>query len=43
LFGIGYYKAKVTFGRNFIKQGIEMTVIGMVSALVGYIVGLLLR
>jgi len=39
LFGVGYYKAKKTLGRNLIKQGIEMMVIGMVSAIVGYLVG----
>ncbi len=39
LFIVGYYKAKKTLGRNLFKQGVEMTVIGMVSALVGYLVG----
>ena len=39
LFLIGYYKAKVTLGRSFLKMGIEMMVIGMVSALVGFFVG----
>jgi predicted membrane protein (TIGR00267 family) len=43
LFGVGYYKAKKTLGRNLIKQGIEMMVIGMVSALVGYLVGKLFK
>lgn len=39
LFVVGYYKAKKTIGRNFVKEGIEMMAIGMVSALVGYFVG----
>lgn len=43
LFGIGFYKAKVTLGRHLIRQGIEMTVIGMTSALVGYLIGSLFK
>lgn len=43
LFIVGYYKAQQTLGRKFIISGIEMTVIGMVSALVGYLVGILLK
>ncbi len=43
LFIVGYYKAKVTLGRSLIKQGIEMMAIGMVSALVGYLVGSLFK
>lgn len=43
LFFVGYYKAKKTLGREFIKHGIEMMVIGMVSALVGYLVGSLFK
>lgn len=39
LFGMGYYKAKMTLGRNLIHQGIEIMIIGMISALVGYLVG----
>lgn len=39
LFAVGYYKAKKTLGRQLIKQGIEMMVIGMVSAMVGYLIG----
>ena len=39
LFFVGYYKAKKTLGRDFIKQGLEMMFIGMISALVGYLVG----
>lgn len=39
LFFVGYYKAKQTLGRQLLKQGFEMTVIGMASALVGYLVG----
>lgn len=43
LFAVGYYKAKQTLGRNLLKQGIEMAVIGMASALVGYLVGSLFK
>ncbi|HLC93951.1 MAG TPA: VIT1/CCC1 transporter family protein [Patescibacteria group bacterium] len=39
LFLVGSYKAKVTIGRNVLRQGIEMMVIGMVSAFVGYAIG----
>ncbi|MDO8609714.1 MAG: VIT1/CCC1 transporter family protein [bacterium] len=39
LFIVGYYKAKKTIGRNYVRMGIEMAVIGMVSALAGYLVG----
>ncbi|MCL4375074.1 VIT1/CCC1 transporter family protein [Patescibacteria group bacterium] len=43
LFGLGYYKAKMTLGRHFLRQGAEMLIIGMVSALVGYVVGMILK
>jgi len=43
LFAVGYYKAKKTLGRQLVRQGIEMTVIGMVSALAGYLVGSLFK
>lgn len=43
LFVVGYYKAKRTLGRQFIKQGLEMMVIGMVSAIVGYFIGSLFK
>lgn len=43
LFIVGYYKAKQTLGRNLLKQGIEMAMIGMASALVGYLVGSLFK
>ena len=39
LFVVGYYKAKQTLGRHLFKQGVEIAVIGMVSAAVGYLVG----
>ena len=39
LFMVGVYKAKVTVGKWY-RSGIELTVIGIVSALFGYIVGL---
>lgn len=43
LFVVGFYKARKTLGRDFIKQGIEIMVIGMVSALAGYVVGKVLQ
>jgi vacuolar iron transporter family protein len=42
LFGVGVYKAKTMIGHP-IKSGLEMAVIGTVSALVGYAVGALLK
>lgn len=42
LFLVGAYKARVTVG-NPGKSGLEMAVIGTVSALAGYLVGVLLR
>jgi VIT1/CCC1 family predicted Fe2+/Mn2+ transporter len=42
LFVVGAYKARVTVG-NPGKSGLEMAVIGTVSALVGYAVGLILK
>lgn len=43
LFAVGYYKAKVTLGRSFLRLGLEMMIIGMLSALVGYLVGSLFK
>lgn len=43
LFLVGYYKAKKTIGRQFVKQGIEMMLIGMVSAFIGFLIGSLLK
>jgi len=43
LFVVGYYKAKKTLGRQLLRQGIEMMVIGMASAMVGYFVGSLFK
>jgi predicted membrane protein (TIGR00267 family) len=42
LFGIGAYKARVTVGRP-LRSGTEMMVIGIVSAMAGYLVGVLLK
>jgi predicted membrane protein (TIGR00267 family) len=42
LFIVGAYKAKIYVG-NPGKSGLEMAIIGTVSALVGYLIGLLLR
>jgi predicted membrane protein (TIGR00267 family) len=40
LYAVGAYKARITVGRQW-KSGIEMAIIGTVSALVGYAIGLL--
>lgn len=42
LYGVGAYKARLTVGRPW-KSGLEMAVIGTVSALVGYAIGILLK
>jgi vacuolar iron transporter family protein len=42
LFAIGVYKARVTVGKPM-RSGIEMALIGTVSALAGYLVGFLLK
>ena len=42
LFCVGAYKARVTVG-HLGKSGLEMAVIGTLSALVGYAVGALLK
>jgi len=42
LFAIGFYKARVTVGRPM-HSGLEMTIIGTISALAGYAVGALLK
>jgi len=42
LFGIGFYKARVTVGKPM-RSGIEMMLIGTVSAMAGYLVGVLLK
>jgi len=42
LFAIGAYKARVTVGKPM-KSGFEMAVIGTVSALAGYLVGIILK
>jgi VIT1/CCC1 family predicted Fe2+/Mn2+ transporter len=42
LYIVGVYKARTTVGRPW-KSGLEMAVIGTVSALVGYAIGLLLK
>jgi predicted membrane protein (TIGR00267 family) len=38
LFFVGAYKAKITVG-NWIKSGVEMMMVGIVAALIGWIVG----
>ena len=42
LFIVGAYKARVTVGKPF-KSGLQMAVIGTVSALAGYVVGLIFK
>ncbi len=42
LFGVGAYKARITVGRPW-RSGMEMAIIGTVSALVGYAIGILLK
>ena len=42
LFGVGAYKARMTVGRPG-RSGLEMAIIGTLSALVGYAVGALLK
>jgi predicted membrane protein (TIGR00267 family) len=42
LFAVGAYKARTTVG-NLGRSGLEMAVIGTLSALVGYVIGLLFR
>ncbi len=40
LFGVGAYKARITVGRP-LKSGLQMAVIGIISALAGYLIGAL--
>lgn len=40
LFGVGAYKARITVGRP-LRSGLQMAVIGIVSALAGYFIGAL--
>jgi vacuolar iron transporter family protein len=42
LYAVGVYKARITVGRPW-KSGLEMALIGTISALVGYAIGLLLK
>jgi predicted membrane protein (TIGR00267 family) len=42
LFAIGFYKARVTVGRPS-RSGLEMMLIGTISAMAGYLVGVLLK
>ncbi len=42
LFLVGVYKARVTVG-SWYRSGIELTIIGIVSALVGYLIGSLFK
>ena len=42
LFVVGAYKARVTIGKPF-RSGLQMAVIGTISALAGYVVGLIFK
>ncbi len=42
LFIVGVYKARVTVGKPF-RSGLEMAIIGTLSALAGYVVGLIFK
>ncbi len=42
LFSVGVYKARVTIGKPF-RSGMEMAIIGTLSALAGYVVGLIFK
>lgn len=42
LFAVGFVKAKLTVGKPS-KSGIQMLVIGMLAALVGYVIGLMFK
>jgi VIT1/CCC1 family predicted Fe2+/Mn2+ transporter len=42
LFGVGAYKARITVGRP-VRSGLQMAVIGIVSALAGYAIGALFQ
>ncbi len=42
LFMVGVYKARVTVGKPF-RSGLQMAIIGTVSALAGYVVGLIFK
>ncbi len=42
LFGVGVYKAKVMIG-NPVRSGLELALIGTISALAGYAIGVLLK
>lgn len=42
LFVVGVYKARVTIGKPF-RSGLQMAIIGTVSALAGYVVGLIFK
>jgi predicted membrane protein (TIGR00267 family) len=42
LFIVGVYKARVTVGKP-LRSGLQMAVIGTVSALAGYVVGLIFK
>lgn len=42
LFGFGYYKGRITVGKPF-SNGVELLLIGMSAAILGYMIGYLFR
>ena len=42
LFAVGFYKARITIGKPY-RSGLQITLIGIASALAGYLVGLIFR
>lgn len=42
LFGVGYYKGKATKG-DWVRSGLQILLIGITAAMVGYLIGLLLK
>jgi VIT1/CCC1 family predicted Fe2+/Mn2+ transporter len=42
LFAVGFYKARITVGKPF-RSGMQMTLIGIISAMVGYLIGLIFK
>jgi len=43
LLGVGIFKAHLTLGRDRFSKGVQMMVIGMVSAFLGYLIGVIFK
>ncbi|OGF99685.1 hypothetical protein A3D78_02400 [Candidatus Gottesmanbacteria bacterium RIFCSPHIGHO2_02_FULL_39_14] len=43
LFSVGFYKAKITTNSKFLKSGLEILIIGLLSAFIGYFIGSLFK